>query len=624
MDPRLLRQYNQELQHLREVGAEFADAFPKIAARLGMAGLEVSDPYVERLLEGVAFMAARVQVKLDAEFPRFTQRLLEIVYPNYLAPRPAMLVARFEPDLNDSNLAPGVTIPRESTLRSVPGKGDVTACEFRTAHDVKLWPLEIASAEYFTVASDLPLASLRFAQRVKGGVRIRLRTTGGLTFNKLPLRELRFFLSAPDEVAYKLHELCLGACLGALVRPASRSGGWHHFLPASNVRSAGYADEEALLPVTLRSFQGYRLLQEYFSFPERFLFVDIGGLGAAVSRHAGDELEIVLLFERGDAALETLVNASSFALFCAPAVNLFPKRADRIHLTDNTYQYHVVADRTRPMDFEIFEVTGVTGYGVGSDSEQPFFPFYAAYHSEDAGHSAYFMTEREPRQLSESQKRSGTRTSYIGTEVYISLVDPAEAPYRSDLRQLSVTTLCTNRDLPLQMPLHVGKTDFSLESAMQVQAIRCIKGPSRPRASLGEGPLAWRFISHLSLNYLSLLNATETDGATALREMLELYAGSGDAGGSKQIEGVRSIHARPTVRRLPLPGPLAYGRGIEIDLEVDELAFQGGSAFLFGSMMERFFARHVSMNSFTETVLRSQGRGHIMRWVPRCGERPIL
>jgi type VI secretion system protein ImpG len=517
-----------------------------------------------------------------------------------------------------------VTIPRESTLRSVPGKGDVTACEFRTAHDVKLWPLEIASAEYFTVASDLPLASLRFAQRVKGGVRIRLRTTGGLTFNKLPLRELRLFLSAPDEVAYKLHELCLGACLGALVRPASRSAGWHHFLPASNVRSAGYADDEALLPVTLRSFQGYRLLQEYFSFPERFLFVDIGGLGAAVSRHAGDELEIVLLFERGDAALETLVNASSFALFCAPAVNLFPKRADRIHLTDNTYQYHVVADRTRPMDFEIFEVTGVTGYGVGSDSEQPFFPFYAAYHSEDAGHSAYFMTEREPRQLSESQKRSGTRTSYIGTEVYISLVDPAEAPYRSDLRQLSVTTLCTNRDLPLQMPLHVGKTDFSLESAMQVQAIRCIKGPSRPRASLGEGPLAWRFISHLSLNYLSLLNATETDGATALREMLELYAGSGDAGGSKQIEGVRSIHARPTVRRLPLPGPLAYGRGIEIDLEVDELAFQGGSAFLFGSMMERFFARHVSMNSFTETVLRSQGRGHIMRWVPRCGERPIL
>jgi type VI secretion system protein ImpG len=623
MDPRLLRHYNQELQHLREMGAEFSEAFPKIAARLGMAGMEVTDPYVERLLEGVAFMAARVQVKLDAEFPRFTQRLLEIVYPNYLAPRPSMLVARFEPDLSDSNLAPGVTIPRGSVLRSVPGKGDFTACEFRTAHDLKLWPLEIASAEYFTVAPDLPLASVRFGQRVKGGVRIRLRATGGLTFDKLPLRELRLFLSAPDELAYKLHELCLGACLGALVRPVSR-GNWHHFLPASNVRGAGYNDEEALLPVTLRTFQGYRLLQEYFSFPERFLFLDIEGLAPAVSRHTGDELEIVLFFERGDATLESLVNASSFALFCAPAINLFPKRADRIHLTDNTYRYHVVADRTRPMDFEIFEVTGVTGYGVGSDSEQPFFPFYAAYHSENAGHRAYFMTEREPRMLSESQKRSGTRTSYVGTEVYISIVDPAEAPYRSDLRQLGVTTLCTNRDLPLQMPLHVGKTDFSLESATALQSIRCVKGPSRPRASLGEGPLAWRFISHLSLNYLSLLNATEADGATALREMLELYAGGADAGGAKQIEGVRSIHARPTVRRLPLPGPLAYGRGIEIDLEVDELAFQGGSAFLFGSIMERFFARHVSMNSFTQTVLRSHGRGHIMRWIPRCGERPIL
>src|SRR5688572_18807568 len=131
MDPRLLQYYNLELQHLREMGAEFAEQFPKIAARLGMNGLEVTDPYVERLLEGVGFLAARVHLKLDAEFPRFTQALLETVYPHYLAPTPSMLVAQCSPDPNDPNLATGFTVPRGSTMQGVMAGDDATACEFR-------------------------------------------------------------------------------------------------------------------------------------------------------------------------------------------------------------------------------------------------------------------------------------------------------------------------------------------------------------------------------------------------------------------------------------------------------------------------------------------------------------
>src|SRR4051794_14447658 len=150
MDPRLLRYYNQELQHLHEMGAEFAQQFPKIAARLGIDGIEVSDPYVERLLEGAGFLAARVQLKLDAEFPRFTQRLLEILYPNFLAPTPSMLVAQFRPQPDEPNLAQGVTIARGSALRSQLGKGDTSTCEFRTAHELTLWPLELTAAEYFS------------------------------------------------------------------------------------------------------------------------------------------------------------------------------------------------------------------------------------------------------------------------------------------------------------------------------------------------------------------------------------------------------------------------------------------------------------------------------------------
>ncbi|MBC7944049.1 MAG: type VI secretion system baseplate subunit TssF [Burkholderiales bacterium] len=624
MDPRLLRYYNQELGHLREMGAEFARQFPKIAARLGMDGIEVTDPYVERLLEGAGFMAARVQLKLDAEFPRFTQRLLEIVYPNYLAPTPAMLIAQFRPQLAETNLAQGFTIRRGSSMKSQLGRGDLTACEFRTAQDVTLWPIEITKAEYFSYAPDLPLTALPVAQQIKGGVRLKLKSTAGLKFNQIGLDRLRLFLSGSDEVAYKLYELCLGASLGAVIAPAIRPWPWHKYLPARSVKSAGYRDDEALLPVGLRTFQGYRLLQEYFTFPQRFLFVDIDGLAPVFNRHAEDEIEVVLLFSRAATALESVVDAGNFSLFCAPAINLFPKRADRIHLTDNTPNYHVIPDRTRPMDFEIFDVAGVTGYGVGSDSEQPFLPFYAAYHDEGHEHRAYFTIQREPRLLSTAQRRTGARSSYIGSEVFISLVDPAEAPFSSDLRQLAITTLATNRDLPLQMPLGAGKSDFTLDSAAPVEAIRCAKGPSKPYSPLGEGAIAWQFISHLSLNYLSLLDSNEREGAAALREMLALYGRTADEGVKRQSEGVRSVRVRSLTRRLPMPGPIAFGRGLEIELEVDELAFQGGSAFLFGSVMEQFFARHVSINSFTETVLRSMGRGEIMRWAPRCGARPIL
>jgi type VI secretion system protein ImpG len=624
MDPRLLVYYNQELQHLREMGAEFARQFPKIGARLAMEGIEVADPYVERLLEGTAFLAARVQLKLDAEFPRFTQRLLEIVYPGHLAPTPAMVVARFEPELTETSLAKGVTIPRGSSMRAQQGKGDMTACEFRTSHDLQLWPIELASAQYFAFAPDLPLASLPIRQSVRGGLRLRLKTSAGLKFEEIALDTLRLHLSGNDEVANKLYELCHGCCIGVVVRPVAGTSAWHEFLPATAVRPVGFDDDESVLPVSLRGFQGHRLLQEYFAFPHRFLFVDVRGLAPILARHAGDEIEIALLFERDAGWLESRVDASNLLLFCTPAVNLFPRRADRIHVTGRDHEYHVVPDRTRPLDFEVYEVTSVTGYGVGSEAQQEFRPLYAAFHDETAEHDAYFTVRREPRLLSSSQQRTGFRSSYVGTETFLSIVDPKEAPFASDLRQLSVTVTCTNRDLPLQMPMGVGRTDFTLDGAAPVKAIRCVKGPSKPYAPLSSGAVGWRFVSLLSLNYLSLLDSNVREGAAALRELLQIVAANAEGALPRQIEGLRSVSCRPVTRRLPMPGPIAFGRGIEISVEVDELAFEGGSAFLFGAVLARFFARHVSLNSFIEMKLVSTSRGEIMCWRPRCGDRPIL
>jgi type VI secretion system protein ImpG len=251
MDPRLLRYYNLELQHLREMGAEFAQQFPRIAARLGMNGLEVADPYVERLLEGVGFLAARVQLKLDAEFPRFTQALLEMVYPHYLAPTPSMLIAQLTPDLTDPNLATGRTLPRGSAMHGLLAGEDLTGCEFRTAHDVALWPIEVVSASYFSFAPDLPLTTLPIAERISGGVRIRLRTAPGVTFGQTSIDRLSFYLAGRDDVANKLHELCLASGLGALVLPPKSARPWHEFVPATAIRPVGFADSEALLPVTL-------------------------------------------------------------------------------------------------------------------------------------------------------------------------------------------------------------------------------------------------------------------------------------------------------------------------------------------------------------------------------------
>ncbi len=627
MDPRFREYYERELGHLREMGAEFAEQFPKIAARLDMKGLQVPDPYVERLLEGAAFLAARVQLKLDAEFPRFTQSLLEIIYPHYLAPTPSMLVAQLHPDKNDPSLGSGArTVPRGTTLHSITGPDDTTACEFRTAHDVTLLPLDVASASYFSFAPDLPLNALPIAQRIKGGVRLRLKTTAGLKFSQTKIERLCFYLGGRDDAANKLLELSLATGLGVLVRPLGTHPSDPTFLPASVIRPVGFTDEEALLPATVRSFQGYRLLQEYFTFPQRYRFLELGGLAPALSRVRGNEVELVILFGRGDATLESLIDAGYFELFCTPAINLFQKpRIDRIHVNDSTFEFHVVADRTRPLDFEIYQVTDVVGHGAGDDSEQQFLPFYSADSTDLYHHQpAYFTTRRQPRLIPPDQRRRGPRSSYVGTEVFLSLVDSTQAPYAADLRQLSVQALCTNRDLVLQMPTGLGKSDFTLNIAAPVTSVRTIAGPSRPYSAIVDSAIAWRAISHLSLNYLSLVNATGQQGAAALRDLLELYATTSDVSARRQIEGIQSVNVRRVVRRLPSRGPIAFGRALEITVEVDELAFEGGSAFLLGAVLDRYFARYVSINSATETVLRSPGRGEINRWTPNWGTRPTL
>lgn len=622
MDPRLLRYYNQELRYLREQGAEFAREFPKIASRLGLEGLEVADPYVERLLEGAAFLAARVQLKQDAEFPRLSQRLLEMIYPSFLAPVPAMVVAQFQPK-DDPNLLKGLTLPRGSVLHGARSPASDTRCEFRTAQPVTLTPLSTLSAEYFTSAADLSLATLPLAERPRSGVRVRLKLPPGMDVTKLQVDSLRFHLGGQSDIALRLYELMTASCLGVLVGPPGRAGdGARRLLDSAALQPAGWGDDEAMLPVTLRGLAGTRLMQEYFAFPQRFLFFDLNGLAPSLAACKGDTIEIVLLFSRPGPGLEGAVEAANYALHCAPAINLFPKRADRVQLNESSSEFHVVAERSSPLDYEVHSIVGVSGHDA-QNREQVFHPFYAAPQGAPSSTQGYYTIAREPRLVSDKMRRDGPRSGYIGSEVYVSLVDPKEAPFPEALRELSVVTLCTNRDLPVFMPLGGADGDFLLDGGAPVTAVRCIAGPSRPHSSLREGGFAWRLLNLLSLNYLSLLDTDPEQGAVALRELLGHFAPANDAGMKRQVEGVQKVQVRPVVRRHPIPGPIAFGRGIEVTITVDELGFEGGSAMLLGSVLHRYLSRHVSLNSYVETVLASLTRGELMRWKPARGARPV-
>jgi type VI secretion system protein ImpG len=624
MNPRFLRYYSQELQHLREVGGEFAQQYPKVAGRLGLDSFECADPYVERLLEGFSFMAARVQMKIDAEFPRFTQHLSELVYPHLLAPTPSMAVVHLQPDLTNPALQKGFQVPRGSAMRSLLGKGDNTACEYRTAHAMTLWPIELVEAKFFTYGGSQAGLDVQLPPTVKAGVRLRLKSTGA-AFKDLPLDSLHLHLRGADDMPVRIYEALLAGVAGVLVSPVSRPATWHRLLPKTALRPLGFADSEALLPSDKRSFQGFRLLQEYFAFPQRFQFVELAGLQAALRQCPDKEVEITILLNRTDALLEKTLDATNFALHCTPAINLFQRRADRITVTGEQLEYHVLVDRTRPMDYEVFQVESVTAYGAGADSAQEFQPFYAA---KDIGTlhqaQAFFQIRREARQVSQRQRRDGPRSSYIGSEAFIAIVDGAEAPYSADLRQLALSVWCTNRDLPLSMAIGVGKTDFNLDDGAPVTALRCVAGPSQPHPSFAEGSMAWRLLNQLSLNYLSLLDTDPQQGAVALREMLALYCHPSDLNAQRQVEGVRSIASKTITRRMPSPGPITVGRGLQITVTLDDAAFEGTGAFVLGAVLSEFFAQYVSINSFTETVIRTIGRGDIMRWPARVGACAIL
>lgn len=624
MNPRLFKLYERELQHVREMGGEFAAEYPKVAGRLGLETLECSDPYVERLLQGFAFLAARVQLKIEASHSQLARQLLEMVYPTYLSPTPSMVITEFFPSLSEGSLAQGFTLERGTRLRSQVAPDEKTECDYRTSHDLTLWPVQIADMKYLDNAAAVGTAGIQCNSTTRSGLSLQLKTIGGIEFADLPMDTLSVYISGADSLGTVLYEQLFRhtesvsvVCQGNEIRTPRQ---------AISLQRQGFADSEALLPVTHRGFQGYRLIQEYFAFPERFLFARLEGLLSRLARCHSDTIELVFNFDNRNESLFDMLSVQNFRLNCVPAINLFSKSADRILLDKSQHRYHIIPDRTRPMDYEVYSVSDARGFGSSQSQREDFYPYFKSGETSRTA-NRFFGLEREQRLLSSKQKRRGPRASYVGSEMFISLVDEHDAPYRSELKQLAVNISCTNRDLPLQMPVGKMDTDFKLDVGAPVECIRCLHGPTIPKPSRAHFKDAWRLVSNLNLNYLSLDSSRIDDGLSAasmLRQMLELFCDSNRGSDARQLEGILSVKTEAAVRQLKSRSHIEIARGMQVSVRIDESAFEGSGAYVLGSVLEQFFARHATVNSFTETVLESVQRNEIQRWPVSIGQRSTL
>jgi len=597
----LLAHYQRELGYLRRAGAGFAKAYPKVAGRLELSETEAADPHVERLIESFAFLAGRIQRNIDAEFPLIPQSLLGILYPQFVAPTPSMAIARFEPDPDRGELTDGYVLPRGTQLYA-QSPGQLTV-RFRTGFPTTLWPITVAEAGFESMDAYNALDNRMDVETV---LRISLKVQGGQSFRELGVDTLRFYLNGDRVLTDTLYELLFVHCVGVGLVP-DRDKKRLILRPADRLQPVGFAPDEAVIEEPGNAQPGYRLLQEVFTFPEKFLFFDVSGLKEA---DAGETLDLVFLLNTRPRRRAT-VDVETFLLGCAPVVNLFRKTSEPIRIDGRRTEYQLIADRRRERITEIHSILKVTAANQ-ADSEavevEPFFSF---------SHGAY---KRDARAFWVSRRDSAEKANLLGTDVYLSFLDLDFEPTQPPVTTLFAHVLCTNRGLAEE--LQAGSVLQSDEGG-PLSRIRLMTRPTRQIEPPIKGETLWRLVSHLSLNYLSLSNL---DGSLeALKEILRLYDRSGDPATAQQIAGIVGLACRPAVRRLGVEAWRGFVRGTEVELTFDERAYVGSSAILLASVLDRFFALYASANSFTQLSIRSNQREGIWKsWPARVGAHRLL
>jgi type VI secretion system protein ImpG len=607
----LLHYYERELTYLRRTGAEFAERYPKVASRLLLEPNKCDDPHTERLLEGFAFLAARIHLRMDEDFSEISEALLEVVYPHFVRPVPSMSLVQFHLDPEQGKLTSGLQIPRGSLLYSRPVGG--TPCRFRTCYDTTIWPLSVAGARWQSPHELKP--PIRAAEAV-AALRVELQLFPDVPLESLELDHLRLCIHAEQGMAAALYELLLNNCLEVVARQPGGAGN-QVTLPPSVIQPVGFGRDEGMLPHPPRAFVGWRLLQEYFAFPEKFLFLDVGGFDRIREAVQGDRVELIFLissFERTDwrSMLEPGVTKDTFRLGCSPIVNLFPLTAEPILLTQRKQEYPVVPDARRRESTGIFSVDEVVAVTPGEAEPLRLSPLYSLGHgSDNAAHGLFWQAVRRPTAWRPEE----------GTEVHLRFVDQESRLRDPDMDAVTVRLTCHNGTLPSRLPFGGDGGDFTLQGGGPLQRITALVKPTDlVEPAIGKAQM-WRLISQLSLNYTSLVDG----GAEALRELLRLHDPGRSASAERQIRGVVNLTGRPIHARVRSEHGLTFARGNRVEIEFDEEEFAGAGVFLLASVLERVLGLSVSLNSFCVLAARTRQRKELMReWAPRSGWKTLL
>jgi type VI secretion system protein ImpG len=592
----LLRHYREELSYLRRMGAAFARRFPAVAARLELGPDVVPDPHVERLVESFAFLTARIQRDLDGSLPEITTGLLDVLYPHFVAPMPSMSIARIELNPKAGKLTSGYLVPKHTPVFAT--RGAERAVQFRTGYPVTLWPIEVASA---ALESPDRFGFLDFASDVASVLRISLRCTAG-EFRDLHLHDLRFHIGGDTHVSSTLYETIFTNVRRVAV--VSNETVPPQMLPRTAILPVGFGAHEELLPQGPHGQSGYGLLQEYFAFPAKFNFFDLAAIDAS---RAGATLELLFLLDRPVAG-RMPVDATTFALGCTPIVNLFSRAAEPIRFDQARSEYRVVPDQRREASTEVHSILRVASQREGDPNAIAFQPFFSFQHAGgDTPPRAFWYMRRQPF----------ARADVRGSDALLSLVDLDFRPTDPRVPSVYVQVLCTNRHLAEEVSTGAA---LQTELAGPLGPIEVLYRPTPQRDAPLGGASHWKLISHLTLNHLSL---DGLDGARALREMLRLYAGE-DPMALRKIAGLRDLASRRVTRRLGADAWRGYCRGTEITMTIDETDFVGGTPFLFAAVMNRFFAQHAAVNSFTQLrVITAQREGVWLEWPPTAGTQIV-
>ena len=590
--------YQSELTALRQLGKRFAERSPALAPFLGQSG---RDPDVERLLEGFAFLTGRLRQKLDDELPELTHSLMHLLWPNYMRPLPAFSMLQFDPLKRPG---PALPVPRHTPVESKAIQG--VTCRFRTAFTTEVQPLALNGLDY-SVKGDGALLSLRLAMSADGHL------------GDLDLKQLRLHLAGERYISQLLY-LSLLRHLGGIQLVLLDAAGKPLLdafdqpvatlqLPASNVQPVGFAEDEALIPYPLNTFRGYRYLQEYFAFQDKFLFVDLKGLDA-LKRLPQDLLKqargIELRFDIQKGGVQRIrPTLDNVRLYCTPVVNLFAHDAIPIRLDGKQDQYLLLPAEFDSQHCGVFSVDRVTGWKPGGKGYEEYVPFESFEHdaSFDVPHARpHYSVRQQPSMLGD------------GLETYLSFglrnLDQHET--------LSIELTCTNQNLPRQLGL--GDICLPSEDTPEFLTFRNISAVTPSYAPPLHRDFLWKLISNMSLNYLSLANVEALKVILETYDLPRYYDQHAEKVSKRLLDGLKKIghqHVDRLHRGLPV-------RGVRTELTINPEGYVGeGDLFLFASVLNEFFALYASLNSYHELRVQST-QGEVYQWTPRMGQQPLL